>query len=104
MATPNVDKFSYADLLKLQERITAAVAARKAEDAQVTKQQLRDLAEKRGFNIDELFGKRGGKRGSAVPKFRNPKDSGQTWTGRGRKPNWLVDALKKGGKMDDFAI
>ena len=26
------------------------------------------------------------------------------WTGRGRKPNWLVDALKKGGKMDCFAI
>ena len=104
MAPPNVDKLSYADLLKLQERITAAIAARKAEDAQVTKQQLRDLAEKRGFNIDELFGQRGGKRGSAAPKFRNPKDSAQTWTGRGRKPNWLVDALKKGGKMDDFTI
>ena len=103
MATPNVDKLSYADLLKLQERIAAAIAARKAEDAQVTKQQLRDLAEKRGFNIDELFGRRG-KRGTSAPKFRNPKDASQTWTGRGRKPNWLVDALKKNGKMGDFAI
>ena len=103
MAIPNVDKLSYADLLKLQERITAAIAARKAEDAQVTKQKLRELAEKRGFNIDELFGKRG-KRGTSAPKFRNPKDTAQTWTGRGRKPNWLVDALKKGAKMGDFAI
>ena len=65
----------------------------------MTKQQLRDLAEKRGFNIDELFGKRGGKRSSSAPKFRNPKDGAQTWTGRGRKTNWLVDALKKGGKI-----
>jgi DNA-binding protein H-NS len=104
MATPNVDKLSYTELLKLQDRINAAIAAKKAEDAQVTKQQLRDLAEKRGFNIDELFGRRGGRRGSSVAKFRNPKDSAQTWTGRGRKPNWLVDALKKGGKMDDFAL
>jgi DNA-binding protein H-NS len=70
-------------------------------DAHVTKQQLRDLAEKRGFNIDKLFGKRGGKRSSAAAKFRNPKDSAQIWTGRGRKPNWLVDAVKKGGEMTD---
>jgi DNA-binding protein H-NS len=104
MATPNVDKLSYAELLKLQERIAAAIADKKAEDAQVTKQQLRDLAEKRGFNIDELFGKRGAKRGSGAAKFRNPKDSSQTWTGRGRKPNWLLDAVKKGGKLTDFSI
>lgn len=103
MATPNVDKLSYAELLKFHERITVAIAAKKAEDAQVTRQQLRELAQKRGFDIDELFGKRG-KRGASAPKFRNPKDASQSWTGRGRKPNWLVDALKKGGKMDDFAL
>ena len=27
-----------------------------------------------------------------------------TWTGRGRKPNWLVDAVKKGAKLDSFKI
>jgi DNA-binding protein H-NS len=58
-----------------------------------TKQQLRALAEKRGFNIDELFGRRGGKRDSSVAKYRNPRDSTQTWAGRGSTPNWLIDAL-----------
>ncbi len=27
-----------------------------------------------------------------------------TWTGRGRKPNWLVEKLATGAKLEDFAV
>ena len=99
-----LDTYSYPELLKLQERIEAAIAAKRAEDAQATKEQLRAMAEKAGFDIRDLFGKRGSPKGSGVAKYRNPKDSSQTWTGRGRKPNWLVEAVKKGGKEESFKI
>lgn len=99
-----LDTYSYAELLKLQERIVQAIAEKRAENAQATKEQLRAMAEKAGFDIKELFGKRGSPKGSGVAKYRNPKDSSQTWTGRGRKPNWLVDAVKKGAKIESFAI
>ena len=36
------------------------------------------------------------------PKYRSP--SGETWAGRGVKPKWMVAALKKGKKVDDFLI
>jgi DNA-binding protein H-NS len=36
------------------------------------------------------------------PKYRSP--SGETWAGRGAKPLWLVAALKKGRKVEDFLI
>jgi DNA-binding protein H-NS len=36
------------------------------------------------------------------PKYRSPK--GETWAGRGAKPKWMVEALKKGKKVDDFLI
>jgi DNA-binding protein H-NS len=36
------------------------------------------------------------------PKYRSP--SGETWAGRGAKPKWLVEALKKGKKMESFLI
>jgi len=36
------------------------------------------------------------------PKYRSP--SGETWAGRGAKPRWLVAALKKGKKVEDFLI
>lgn len=36
------------------------------------------------------------------PKYRSP--SGDTWAGRGARPKWMVAALKKGKKVDDFLI
>jgi DNA-binding protein H-NS len=36
------------------------------------------------------------------PKYRSP--SGDTWAGRGAKPKWLVAAIKRGRKIDDFLI
>ena len=105
MARPNgIDKLSYVQLLNLQQKIAVAITERKAADAQATREQLRAMAEKSGFSLAELFGgKRAGK-GASIAKFRNPKDTSQTWTGRGRKPNWLVDAVKKGAKIDSFSV
>ena len=36
------------------------------------------------------------------PKYRSP--SGDTWAGRGAKPRWMVEALKKGKKIESFLI
>jgi DNA-binding protein H-NS len=36
------------------------------------------------------------------PKYRSP--SGETWAGRGARPVWLVAAIKRGKKLDDFLI
>jgi DNA-binding protein H-NS len=104
MATPKIDNLSYSDLLKLEERLKSTIAARKTEDAKVTKEELRAVAVKAGFDLEDLFGKRGPKKGKGVAKYRNPKDPAQTWTGRGRKPNWLIDAVKNDGKLDNFAV
>ena len=98
-----LDNMSYVQLLELEKKIQAAIAERKAEDAKTTKEQLRAMAEKAGFSLNDLFGKRG-KKGSGQAKYRNPKDTSQTWTGRGRKPNWLVDAVKKGAKLESFGV
>jgi DNA-binding protein H-NS len=98
-----IEKLSYIELLKLQERVEQAIAEKRAADAQATKEQLRQMAEKAGFDIRELYGKRGPK-STGFAKYCNPKDTSQTWTGRGRKPNWLVDAVKKGAKLESFAI
>src|SRR5260370_36951216 len=36
------------------------------------------------------------------PKYRSAK--GETWAGRGARPKWMVESLKKGKKLDDFLI
>ena len=37
-------------------------------------------------------------------KYRNTDNNEETWTGRGRKPTWLVEALAAGRDIEDFAI
>jgi DNA-binding protein H-NS len=100
-----LEKLSYADLIDLQKRVEAAIVDRKAAEARDIRQKLEALATQSGFSVGELFGgKRAGRKGTVAVKYRNPKDASQTWTGRGRKPTWLVEALKKGAKIDGFLV
>ena len=99
-----LEKMSYVELINLQKRVEEAISEKRVADAQTTKEQLRQMAEKAGFDLKELFGRRGSAKGSGAAKYRNPKDTSQTWTGRGRKPNWLVAAVKKGTKLESLAI
>ncbi len=108
MAKINLDKLTYRELAELSDAVAEAMAIRKDQEKNELKRKLAEFAEESGFSLDEVLGntrgRRGGKgAGQAVVKYRNPKDSSQTWTGRGRKPNWLVEALSKGQKLDSFA-
>ncbi len=38
------------------------------------------------------------------PKYRNPAEPTQTWSGRGKQPRWLSAQLRSGKKLDDFRI
>jgi len=75
--------------------------------------KLRDkihaLIKAEGFSFEDVFGPgRSGKGrragGTVAPKYRNPADPEQTWSGRGKRPRWFNDALKAGKKEKDLAI
>jgi DNA-binding protein H-NS len=38
------------------------------------------------------------------PKYRNPNEPSETWSGRGKQPRWLTAALKTGHTIEEFAI
>ena len=103
-----LDKMSYAELAELRDRVDAAMIAAQAAERQALRAEMEALAAKSGLTIAEILssGKSGSRKGSKVAvKYRNPKDASQTWTGRGRKPTWLVEALKKNGqKIESFAV
>jgi len=103
MATVNVDKLSLKELIELEAKVQKAISVARERERSDVKQALAALAEKRGFSVNELFGGRGRGKGSAA-KYANPDNRTETWTGRGRKPNWLVAKLKKGANISDFAI
>lgn len=39
-----------------------------------------------------------------LPKYRNPANPAETWSGRGKQPHWVAVALKAGHDIDEFLI
>ena len=39
-----------------------------------------------------------------LPKYRNPKNPAETWSGRGIQPRWLGPELRAGKRLEDFLI
>ncbi|WP_261862974.1 H-NS histone family protein [Psychrobacter sp. JCM 18900] len=66
--------------------------------------QFEQIAEDSNATIEEILkaGEKLEKKRSI--KYRNTDDHSETWTGRGRKPTWLVEALAAGRDIEDFAI
>jgi DNA-binding protein H-NS len=89
--------------------------------AQIRK-KLVALAKVEGYTIAELFGgkapaartaartaakkaaKKAGTTRKVAPKYRNPANARETWSGRGKQPRWLAEQVKKGKKPEDFLI
>lgn len=105
------------DLEKLsQSELDALIANAERQKKKIHRQKINDvrrnltsLAKEAGYTIDELFGtgvrKVSSRTGTKVaPKYRNPANPDQTWTGRGKRPRWFNDALAKGRKEGDMRI
>jgi DNA-binding protein H-NS len=67
--------------------------------AQLEKQLASLVGQPKGRSIRISSSLKGRK---VPPKYRSPK--GETWAGRGAKPRWMVEALKRGKKIEDFLI
>jgi DNA-binding protein H-NS len=39
-----------------------------------------------------------------IPKYRNPDNPKQTWTGKGKRPKWFLDAIASGMTPEDLEI
>ncbi|HGM5940399.1 TPA: H-NS histone family protein [Stenotrophomonas maltophilia] len=44
------------------------------------------------------------KLGKVAPKYRNPANPNETWTGRGRQPKWMAQLVAMGRSPSDFLI
>lgn len=115
----NIDlkSMSSADLKKhlaaVEKALSAAIkkevgAARKAAEKAVAEfgLTLDDIAEAKAkprIGRPAKAKKTGPKR-KVAPKYKNPENPEQTWSGRGRRPDWVNKALAAGASLDDMSI
>ncbi len=101
-----LDKMTLSELETHQKEVAATIKGYEKKRRSECLAELKDVAKKHGFSLDEFTsGKtKGAAKPKGVAKYANPADKSQTWTGRGRQPNWVKDALAKGKSLDTMAI
>jgi DNA-binding protein H-NS len=103
MTPKKLESMSYQELVSLLARVESMIATKREHLRLAVRKEIEAMAEAEGFRVDELFSLRAAKkpRAAAGIKYRHPKDASLTWTGRGRRPKWLLGA---GGNIERFRV
>ena len=99
----SLDSMSFAELAQMQARIERLKVEKQNSERNELRQRIIAMAKEHGFEISDLFSNGRNGKGSLAVKYRDPHNTENTWTGRGRMPRWLVAATKGGkAKREDF--
>ena len=98
-----LDDYSNKELAEMIPIIQKKMKQNEKAEKDALKKQIAALVAEGGYTLDEIVGNIKTKR-PVKPKYQNPNDASQTWTGRGRKPKWVVELLDSGMQLEDFAI
>ena len=110
-------KYSLDQLLALRHELDKQIVACEQASRAEALEKARAAALAAGYKLEDLVGlqqpesagarrgpKPGSTRGSVPPKYANPNDPSQTWTGRGRTPAWFNEILATGAGRDSMLI
>lgn len=101
--TVDLSKLSIEELQNLTQAIQEEITSRRAAERERVLQQMRDLASSAGMTLEEIL-KPSKPSGGVSVKYRHPENPALTWTGRGKRPTWLNEALAGGKNLEDFAV
>lgn len=104
MADLKLDKMSIKELKKLGKDVSKAIENYDGKKRQEAVAALDAKAREMGFTLSELTGGTARKKSASSPKYRHPENAAMTWTGRGRQPGWIREAVENGQSLDDFLI
>jgi DNA-binding protein H-NS len=101
MATSELKSMSSDELWDVYEQVTTQLAQRMATE----KAKLDDRLRKIQLASNVVTMPRARRPYPKVhPKYQNPKNPAETWSGRGKQPRWVKEQLHAGKKLDRFLI
>jgi DNA-binding protein H-NS len=110
MHKPDLDAMQFEELWQLHEELTKIlsdkiVAEKRELENRLAKlnrvEIIREPGSARPLSIDRAPRRKYPK---VLPKYCNPQAPSETWSGRGKRPRWLVAALETGHRLDEFRI
>lgn len=107
----NLDAMSVDEMWQLHEEISQILTVRLASEKRELEKRLAQLRYEKEIpavvRASERSKDAGGERRKyprVFPKYRNPNEPSETWSGRGKQPRWLTSALKSGRAIEEFVI
>jgi DNA-binding protein H-NS len=107
MNRKTLESMSAEKLWNLHELITAILTEKISAEKLELNQRLQRL--RRGTVLDDetdrpAVARRRRPYPRVLPKYRNPSNPAETWSGRGKMPRWLKAKVESGKAADDFLI
>jgi DNA-binding protein H-NS len=104
--TFDLKSMSRKELEKLLADVKKALLSAQARDRRDARKAAERAAAEFGFSLNELGDEKPSKPTKvkaqkkpakpSKPKYADPTNPSNTWTGKGRQPNWYRDAVEKG--------
>jgi DNA-binding protein H-NS len=108
----NLDAMSIDEMWQLHEEIGRVLSVRLTSEKRELEKRLAQLRREKetrpsGPPVAQTLNgalRERRKYPRVFPKYRNPNEPSETWSGRGKQPRWLAAALKTGHTIEEFAI
>ena len=114
----DISNLTKKELVALRRKVDRAIESIDARTLDKARREARQLAQSYGVPLEDLIeapksstkpgpkpkARASTKRGKVAPKYRDPANPNVTWSGRGRTPKWVAEALKRGASLADLAV
>ena len=91
-----------AELWRLYDEVTAVLGRRMTAEKAKLEERLRKIEGTAAPTQNQERPRR--PYPPVLPKYQNPKNPSETWSGRGKQPRWLKVQLRAGKKLNDLLI
>lgn len=98
---------TYQEIVQKINELQKQAEEIKAREQTAVIADIRSKIEEFGLTAEDLgFGSKAGasKKTSRKVPVRYRDSAGNTWTGRGKRPGWLTQALQSGKAIEDFLV
>jgi DNA-binding protein H-NS len=107
----DLETMDFDELWLMHEQLTKILSDRITAEKLELEKRLARLKRAEAIEDPEMHAQRPTSSGTTrrkyprvLPKYYNPLDPTETWSGRGKQPRWLVTALKAGRKLEELKI
>lgn len=104
-----LSNMTLAELLSLQTEVGQEIQNRRKIEEENFLNEIRNKAIALGLDTNQianlLFSKKAGNVKPRLPGvYQDPNNHENTWSGRGRKPLWVLAAMHQGKTLEDLLI